>query len=120
MVYTSYYAVAKKLPKSVIPISISRGTPSWYFGKTCISLAPLWETVKKYKDGGSWEDYTEEFYSTVLNNRDQHEILNELMQKSEGKDVVLLCYEKYSDNCHRHLVAEWFRKAGIDCREYTF
>jgi hypothetical protein len=29
-----------------------------------------------------------------------------------------MCYEKPGSFCHRHLVAEWLRENGFDCREY--
>ena len=35
------------------------------------------------------------------------------------EDIALICYEKPSDFCHRHLVAEWFRNHGHNCEEWT-
>lgn len=37
--------------------------------------------------------------------------------ENHSKDVALLCCEKPSDFCHRHLVADWFRKNGVPCEE---
>ena len=34
-------------------------------------------------------------------------------------DIVLLCYEKPDEFCHRHLVAEWFNRNGIYVVEKT-
>lgn len=120
MIYTSYYAVVGRIPKNIVPISISKGIPSWYHGEGYGKLAPRWDTVMKYKNGGSWQEYTEEYYSTVLDNLMPEQVQQELMRISGGRDMVLLCYEKSSDNCHRHLVAEWFRSHGIECKEYVF
>jgi len=36
------------------------------------------------------------------------------------KDVCLICYEKPSDFCHRHLVAEWLNKNGFRCEEWNY
>lgn len=33
-------------------------------------------------------------------------------------DIVLICYEKPSDFCHRQLVAEWLNKNGFKCEEW--
>ena len=33
--------------------------------------------------------------------------------------IALICYEKPTDFCHRHLVADWFNKNGIRCKEYS-
>ena len=32
--------------------------------------------------------------------------------------IALICYEKPTDFCHRHLVADWFNKNGILCEEW--
>ena len=56
----------------------------------------------------------------------QMQVLEEIratMQDSvwNSKDVhlVLLCYEKPTDFCHRHLFAEWLsQKAGIKIEEF--
>ena len=33
--------------------------------------------------------------------------------------IALVCYEKPSDFCHRHLVADWLNKNGISCKEWS-
>ena len=33
-------------------------------------------------------------------------------------DIALICYEKPSDFCHRHLVAEWLNQNGFKCEEW--
>lgn len=33
--------------------------------------------------------------------------------------IALICYEKPSDFCHRHLVADWLNKNGIPCEEWV-
>ncbi len=35
----------------------------------------------------------------------------------ELQGMILLCYEKTGDFCHRHLVAEWLREAKFDVEE---
>jgi uncharacterized protein (DUF488 family) len=37
---------------------------------------------------------------------------------TEGRPAVLLCYETIGKYCHRHLVSDWLRRHGIECREY--
>lgn len=120
MIYTSYFAVMGKIPKSITKVSIARGTPTWYTGECYSKLAPKWETVMKAKNGCSWAEYTENYYKTVLDNLYQEEVYREIMELFGYGDIVLLCYEKRGCNCHRHIVAEWFEKAGIECAEYMF
>ena len=35
-------------------------------------------------------------------------------------DIALICYEKPTDFCHRHLVSDWLNKNGFKCDEYLF
>lgn len=120
MIYTSYYAVAGKIPDNVVKVSISKGIPTWFVGHSYDKLAPNWDTVRKYKDGGSWKEYTFEYSNTILNKLSPTMVIKELMLLSGNYDVVLLCYEKSTDNCHRHLVRDWLKSAGIRCEEYRF
>ncbi len=119
MIYTSYYAVAGKIPNNIIKVSISKGIPSWYHGESYSKLAPFWKTVKAYKDGGSWEEYTREYNDTILSRLGPEEVRDDLMRISDGADVVLLCYEARG-NCHRHIARHWLNAAGIECKEYEF
>lgn len=56
------------------------------------------------------------FYQ-FYNQLDFDVIMRELSELSEGKDVALICYEKSSDFCHRHLVAEWLAQHGQTVQE---
>ena len=46
--------------------------------------------------------------------------LYKLAEKSQDEDIVLICYEKPGDFCHRHLVANWLRHQGYPVEEYKF
>lgn len=35
MIYTTYFANLKKLPKDILPISIAGKAPDWYNGAQC-------------------------------------------------------------------------------------
>ena len=41
----------------------------------------------------------------ILNKLDKEEVLKFL--DSFETDIILLCYEKSGDFCHRHIVADW-------------
>ena len=57
----------------------------------------------------------------VLDTLEYNSVLNQLARRSNGKldSVILLCYEKPGDFCHRHLVADWLTKNGTECKEYV-
>ena len=125
MIYTSYFAKAKSLPEDIVPISICAKAPSWYNGLQYNRLAPTYDILMKYKRDGNKEDYIKSFNEQILSRLNTSEIVFDLGRLADKDDtfysfdICLLCYEKSSDFCHRHLVAEWLRKYGYDCEEWT-
>ena len=117
-IYTSYFAKLRSLPENIVPISICGKAPDWYTGLQYKKLAPKYGFFMEWKKTHDNDYYIEHFDSEVLNLLDAKTIYEELSKMSGGKDVVLICYEKPSDFCHRHLVAKWFTKNGIPCEEY--
>ena len=122
MIYTSYFAKLKSLPDNIIPISICGKVPDWYKGRQYKKLAPKYEFFIKWKDNHDNDYYIKCFNEQVLGKLDPLKTAYELLITTSGakKDVCLLCYEKPSDFCHRHLVADWLNKNGIKCEEYKF
>lgn len=56
--------------------------------------------------------YIEHFQSEVLDGLDATDVILDFSRMDYGfnvgeNDIALICYEKPSDFCHRHLVAEW-------------
>ena len=108
---TSYFA---KFNDEKLGVSISRVTPKWSnITQEYKALAPSWNLVSDYKSGKIDKDgYTKRYYEETLSKLDSKTVYNYL------KDKVLLCYEKPSDFCHRHLVASWIEsELGIKVYE---
>lgn len=134
MIYTTYFAKLKSLPKNVIPISICGKAPSWYTGLQYKKLAPKYGFFMKWKETHDNDYYIEHFNKEVLDVSSIIQVLTELqcLLPSEIKrqmqspfynnsdwHIALVCYEKPSDFCHRHLVADWFNKNGFECKEFV-
>lgn len=117
-IYTSYFAKLRSLPENIIPISICGKAPEWYTGLQYKKLAPKYGFFMEWKKNHDNNYYIEHFDSEVLNLLDAKTIYEELSKMSGEKDIALICYEKPSDFCHRHLVAKWLTKNGIPCEEY--
>lgn len=67
------------------------------------------------------EYYIEHFRAEVLDSLDAESVIKELnclIPNANGKDIALICYEKPSDFCHRHLVAEWLNQNRYECEEW--
>ena len=123
MIYTSYFGRVKSLPYDVIPIAICGKAPEWWSGLIYKKLAPPYSTFANYKRDGNWEQYVKE-YNEKLSGMNPKDVISELclladIDNTKDSSIALLCYEKPGDNCHRHLVANWFKEAGIMCEEYN-
>ena len=109
---TSYFAKVKGM-YGLNLVSVAGKTPEGFRGTIYSKLAPKyewWSVWKKENKGEEW--YRERYFTTVLNTLNPYEIYNRL-----GDDAILCCYEKSGDFCHRHLIAEWLRKAGYSVEE---
>lgn len=123
MIYTSYFANVKNLPSGIIPIAICGGVPGWWCGLQYKKLAPKQEFFNEWKNSGDNGYYIKCYYEQVLSHLDPAQVYRELNKFVEytgscADNIALLCYEKPEDFCHRHLVAEWFNKNGIVCKEW--
>ena len=134
MIYTSYFAKLKSLPDNIIPISICGKAPDWYTGLQYKKLAPKYDFFKKWKENHDNDYYIKCFNEQVLDKLDAQNVTKELNNligdimlnprifhdRSLIPDIALICYEKPSDFCHRHLVAEWLNENGIECKEWSY
>lgn len=97
-------------------IAICAKIPDWYKGKHYKRVAPTYSIFSEYKKTGDTGLYTRRFYTEVLQKLNASEIYHELWKMAD--DPILLCYEKPSDFCHRHLVANWLsEELGLIIRE---
>lgn len=134
MIYTSYFAKLKEIEKLnknskenglYIPISICGKAPEWYNGLQYKKLAPKYNFFMEWKKNQDNDYYIEHFQKEVLDNLEVLNVLEGLYKLLDDKmnnflklfncapwgnsfiHIVLMCYEKPSDFCHRHLVANW-------------
>jgi len=83
-------------------------------------LTPLWKLVSKYRAGRiTQEEYTESFRRQTL----KKATLGNLMAMLESNryprtPVLLLCWEKEGEFCHRQIVAKWLKKRGQKVEVY--
>lgn len=132
MLYTSYFAKINKLPPNVLPISICGKAPDWYKGIQYKKLAPKYGFFMEWKKTHNNEYYIEHFNTEVLSHLSPSKVVNELQQllpveveeqttniwENIDWHIALICYEKPSDFCHRHLVAKWLTDNGYKCEEW--
>lgn len=110
MLYTSYYAKKDKIDTdNYAYVSISVGTPKWslpYPLEHCYVLKPF-SIFGKYDN---MIDYERE-YRKCLDKIGVQKInfaLNQIKQKTGKENLILLCYEKDKNECHRWTFAKWW------------
>ncbi len=133
MLYTSYFANLNKLPEITIPISICGKAPDWYHGIQYKVLAPKYAFFIEWKQNHDNDFYIKHFNEEVLSKLNSQKVMIDLQERipteirelqrddicaSPNVHIALICYEKPSDFCHRHLVAEWLTENGYNCKEW--
>ena len=123
MIYTSYFAMLRNFPENVIPVSICGKAPDWYKGIQYKRLAPKYDFFMQYKEDGDESHYVKCYKEKVIGVLNADQVVNSIYSLLSGsdkeKDIALICYEKPSDFCHRHLVAEWINENGYECIEWS-
>lgn len=130
MLYTSYFSNPIKLPKETTYYTgIVAYKPSWWEGPNYTKLAPPTELLNYYNQKKRdstvlmeeiQRNYIMYYIQKVLNNISIEDVVRELedLAHRRGKeDIVLLCFEKSSDFCHRHLVRAHLNENGFLCKE---
>ena len=112
-IFTSYYG-SKTLDRNRhFLVQVSNSAPKGFEPDVkWEEVVPDWDTlVKPSKDG----EITEFTYRTRYNTQLQSSAFSivlafeSIAKQAAGKDIVLLCYEKPDDFCHRHVLAEWIK-----------
>ncbi len=111
-IWTSNFAQAGRLPDAV---SISRGKPGWFDGRSFDFLAPSWEWIKNYQRGvWDWNQYAD-VYNGLLAELDAANVVAAL-----GENAVMLCFCKPDELCHRRLVSRWIElETALIVREWS-
>lgn len=122
--YTSYFAKLKSLSGNQIPIAICAGVPKWFTGYTYKALAPSYSILMQYKTDGDIKAYEKRYYEEILDKLPVDKVITDFeklaAQYEPDTEFILVCYEKPSDFCHRHLIAKWLTDNGIPCTELKF
>lgn len=113
-IYTDYYGNYKHWAPGAVPISISRFPPAGYKGKECKIVAPEEWLLEAMKTGNASQEFYIKAYKKQLDSLGgPNVIMGVLSEISEGKDIILVCYEKDGDFCHRHLLKKYLESGGL-------
>lgn len=88
-----------------------------YYGTRCLDItvksglklfAPTWEMVRAFKNGTlSEEEYTEQYKALMRQSYKEHKgTWGRVLIDNRNSTLVLCCYCKKGDFCHRHILAD--------------
>lgn len=124
MIYTTYFAKLKDLPENVTPIAICGKVPIGYKGLVYKALAPKYDFFMQWKATGDNNYYIKCYKERVLDTLNSSRVVADLYYLLEAApcscDIALVCYEKPTDFCHRHLVSAWLISHGFMCKEFDY
>ena len=108
---------------NIVPISICGKAPDWYKGLQYKKLAPKYGFFMEWKKNHDNDYYARCFREQVLSELNAIDVILDFSRLSYGfntgeNNICLICYEKPSVFCHRHLVADWLNKNGFKCEEW--
>lgn len=109
-IYTGYFAKYHKYRENYTCVSIAGRSPDFFKGVTYKKLAPKYEFFIKYKKGKiSCKEFIECYEKEILSKLNPRDVLKELYELTYSEKIILLCWEKTINFCHRHLVAKWLQ-----------
>lgn len=111
---TGYFAKLKKYTElGYVPIGIVRFKPKWYSYKNKVTFAPSIQLLSSFKDGNITSEEFSNLYIEETKNNNGVLKFKEMVRlyKTLGVEkIILLCFEKSEDTCHRHVLAEYLNK----------
>lgn len=94
-----------------LPVSVSRSVPKGYKELSWGAVAPSWALLNNFKLGNiSWEEYSSEYLEglkTVSGVVEKLQSYIDIAEENGNLGIILLCWEKSDQNCHRRLLANY-------------
>lgn len=119
MIYTSYFAMGKRIPIGIKRISIASYRPKGWEGVEYHDLIPNYDLTRSFRSGKSGDERCEEEYrSYVLRALDPVRVAKDLSALANGRDCVLMTLEGNGRYSCRGTIGKWLREGGIPCEEW--
>lgn len=119
MIYTSYFNKVKNLNDNYKVVGITRFPPKNIIN--CFFVAPSKDLLIAYKNNLiSQEQYAIEYMKQLNNNKNNIMKLVEYLNQYNNdkyKHIVMCCYEKSQDFCHRHILSKYLMNFDLNVSE---
>ncbi len=108
--FTSYWSNRALAEVDAAKVSISRGQPRWplpFAYRRATLLAPSRETFELRSDEAFEEAYLRQLKETGTEKIEA--LLKRISHDEGGGPLILLCWEKPGEVCHRRMFAQWWQ-----------
>lgn len=106
-IYTSDFKSIKGC-EELQTVSLSRYPPIWYEGFSYPDFFPPEDIVTLFRNHEITSlEYTTVFVDRILSKLNPQVVIKDLLDLAPGKDIILCCWGRPDEYCHRHLVASW-------------
>lgn len=103
-----------------MPYCVSQSMPKWVEMMRLRTLAPTWDMIYAYKGGAlQWEKFKIKYFEIL---KQRHNTLENIIKIARTGNIILVCWEKPNQNCHRHLIVQYcIEQLGLEpefvCKE---
>ena len=119
MIYTSYFAMGRKIPGTIKRISIAPHLPKGWTGSSYSQLTPNFDLDRSFRTGDVGDNRCDkEYRNFVLRHLDPAKVATDLSVLADGHDCVLMTLEGNGRYSCRDTIRKWFMENGIDCEEW--
>ena len=107
-IYTSYFGNWRNFPEGSLEIAVTRFPPKGVV-LNLRALAPSEDLLRQWKNKEIDEFVFKHKYITELEDRGltPNGVKELFAGITEKRDIILCCYERPDEFCHRHILAEW-------------
>ena len=112
-IYTSYFANYKNIPQEYQCVSVANTKPDSLFIPEWELVRPAWSLVQHLKSKTiAFNDFAY-YYSRQLETKPASYYIEALRSYSAGRPVVLMCWEKDYNECHRKILSYWLQMNAL-------
>lgn len=112
-IYTSYFANYKNIPQDYQCVSVANSKPESLFIPEWKLIRPDWSLVTSYKNKDITVRDLYVHYFEQLDRNPAHRYIEELRCYSAGRPVVLMCWERNYNDCHRKILSYWLQMNAL-------
>lgn len=112
-IYTSYFANYKNIPQDYQCVSVANTKPDSLFIPEWELVRPDWSLITSYKNKDITASDLYVYYFKQLDKNPAHHYIEALRSYSAGRPVVLMCWEKDYNECHRKILSYWLQMNAL-------